>query len=125
MHVHEARKVRSEQKPPFAMYGWASDNRDYWASKQTHNIRATNEIYAHALTTGVRKGLLGGKVVVADMHLTVAPTLAVAHYVETGETIIDGTPQPVFIRTTTTFRKEAGQWKVIGHHTDTLAYLEQ
>jgi len=67
---------------------------------------------------------LGGKVVVADLHLTVAPTLAVAHYVEKGENIIDGTPQPVFIRTTTTFRKEAGQWKVIGHHTDTLAYLQ-
>lgn len=68
---------------------------------------------------------LGGKVVVADLHLTASPQLAVANYHEQGENIIDGKPQPVLIRTTTTFRKENGQWKVIGHHTDTLAYLQK
>jgi len=31
----------------------------------------------------------------------------------------------VNIRTTTTFRKEGGQWKVIGHHTDMLEYLQK
>jgi ketosteroid isomerase-like protein len=67
---------------------------------------------------------LGGKVVVEDLHVTVAPTLAVAHYFEKGENVVDGKPQPVFIRATTTFRKEADQWKLIGHHTDTLAYLQ-
>jgi len=68
---------------------------------------------------------LGGKVVVADLHVTASPQLAVAHYQEKGENVIDGKPQPVLIRTTTTFRKENGQWKVIGHHTDTLAYLQK
>jgi ketosteroid isomerase-like protein len=68
---------------------------------------------------------LGGKVVPADVHVTASPQLAVAQYHEKGENIIDGKPQPVLIRTTTTFRKENGQWKVIGHHTDTLAYLQK
>ena len=68
---------------------------------------------------------LGGKVDPADVHITSSPTLAVVHYYEKGENVIDGKPQPVNIRATTTFRKEGGQWKVIGHHTDTLAYLQK
>ncbi len=68
---------------------------------------------------------LGGKVDAVDMHITASPTLAVVHYYEKGENVIDGKPQPVSIRTTTTFRKEGGHWKVIGHHTDTLAYLQK
>ena len=68
---------------------------------------------------------LGGKVDPANVHIIASPTLAVVHYEEKGENVIDGKPQPVSIRTTTTFRKEAGVWKVIGHHTDTLAYLQK
>ena len=68
---------------------------------------------------------LGGRVDAADVHVTASPTLAVVHYYEKGENVIDGKPQPVDIRATTTFRKEGGQWKVIGHHTDTLAYLQK
>ena len=68
---------------------------------------------------------LGGKVDAADVHVTASPTLAVAHYYEKGENVIDGKPQPVNIRATTTFRKEGGRWKVIGHHTDTLTYLQK
>jgi len=68
---------------------------------------------------------LGGKVDATDMHIVASPHLAVAHYFEKGENVIDGKPQPVSIRTTTTLRKENGEWKVIGHHTDTLAYLQK
>ena len=68
---------------------------------------------------------LGGKVHPVDVHVTASPQLAVAHYYEKGENVIDGKSQPVSIRATTTFRKEAGQWKVIGHHTDTLPYLQK
>jgi ketosteroid isomerase-like protein len=68
---------------------------------------------------------LGGKVDPVDVHVTASPTLAVVHYYEKGENVIDSKPQPVSIRATTTFRKEGGQWKVIGHHTDTLAYLQK
>jgi ketosteroid isomerase-like protein len=68
---------------------------------------------------------LGGKVDAVDVHVTASPQLGVAVYYEKGENIINGKVQPVSIRATTTFRKENGQWRVIGHHTDTLAYLEQ
>jgi ketosteroid isomerase-like protein len=68
---------------------------------------------------------LGGKVDPVDLYVTASPTLAVVHYYEKGANFIDGKPQPVNIRATTTFRKEGGQWKVIGHHTDTLAYLQK
>jgi ketosteroid isomerase-like protein len=68
---------------------------------------------------------LGGRVDPTDLHVTASPQLAVAHYWEKGENVIDGKPQPVSIRTTTTLRKEGGQWKVIGHHTDTLQYLQK
>ena len=67
---------------------------------------------------------LGGKVDAVDVHVTASPQLGVAVYYEKGENIIDGKVQPVSIRVTTTLRKENGQWKVIGHHTDTLAYLQ-
>ena len=68
---------------------------------------------------------LGGKVDAVDMHITASPTLGVVHYYEKGENVIDGKPQPVNIRTTTTFRKEGGLWKVIGHHTDMLSFLQK
>ena len=67
---------------------------------------------------------LGGRVDAVDVHVTASPQLSVAVYYEKGENVIDGKAQPVSIRTTTTFRKENDQWKVIGHHTDTLAYLQ-
>ena len=67
---------------------------------------------------------LGGKVGVAELSVIAGPEVGVATYLEKGENIIDGTPRPVSIRTTTSFRKEAGRWKVIGHHTDTLSYLK-
>jgi ketosteroid isomerase-like protein len=68
---------------------------------------------------------LSGKVDPVDLHVTASPTLAVVHYYEKGENVIDGKPQPVNIRVTTTFRKEGGQWKVIGHHTDMLPFLQK
>ena len=67
---------------------------------------------------------LGGKVVAENIHVAASPSLAVAHYMERGSNFVDGKEQKVSLRTTTTFRKENGLWKVIGHHTDTLSYLE-
>jgi len=68
---------------------------------------------------------LGGKIDPMELHITASPTLAVVHYYEKGENAIDGKPQPVNIRATTTLRKERGEWKVIGHHTDLLAHLQE
>ena len=52
-------------------------------------------------------------------------SIAVVSCIEAGENIIDGKPQKVSIRATSTFRKEDGEWKMIGHHTDLLPFLQQ
>ena len=69
---------------------------------------------------------LGGKVEAADMRITVGLDVAVTHNYEKGEnTNARGEPQKVSIRATNVFRKEDGKWKMIGHHTDLLPYLEK
>jgi ketosteroid isomerase-like protein len=69
---------------------------------------------------------LGGKVEPAEMRITVGADLAIVSNYERGEnTNADGSPQKVSIRATNLFRKENGEWKMIGHHTDLLPYLEQ
>jgi ketosteroid isomerase-like protein len=37
----------------------------------------------------------------------------------------EGAPEQVSIRATNVFRKESGTWKMIGHHTDLLPFLEK
>lgn len=69
---------------------------------------------------------LGGKVEPADMRITVGTDIAVVSCYEKGEnTNANGEPQKVSIRATNIFRKEDGQWKMIGHHTDLLPFLDQ
>jgi ketosteroid isomerase-like protein len=69
---------------------------------------------------------LGGKVEPVDIQLHVSHQLAVVCDVESGEnTNANGETAKVSIRATNVFRKESGQWKMIGHHTDLLPYLAQ
>jgi ketosteroid isomerase-like protein len=69
---------------------------------------------------------LGGKVEAADMRITVGQDLAITHNYEKGENKgQDGKALPVLIRATNIFRKEQGKWKMIGHHTDLLPFLNK
>lgn len=69
---------------------------------------------------------LGGKVEAVDMRVTVGRDIAVASNYENGvNTNAKGEVQKVSIRATNIFRKEDGKWKMIGHHTDLLPYLEK
>jgi ketosteroid isomerase-like protein len=69
---------------------------------------------------------LGGKVTPDRMQVTEGQDMAVTSNYETGENYDkDGNLQTVSIRATNVFRKENGQWKMIGHHTDLLPYLEK
>jgi ketosteroid isomerase-like protein len=67
---------------------------------------------------------LGGEVKPERMHVTVGQQLAIIACYEVGENLVDGKPQKVCIRATSLFRKENGRWKMIGHHTDLLPFLE-
>ena len=60
----------------------------------------------------------------ADIHIMLGTDMAVACDIEQGEnTNANGEVQKVSIRATNIFRKEGGQWKMIGHHTDMLPWL--
>ena len=69
---------------------------------------------------------LGGKVEAVDMRITVGQDLAITQNYEKGENKgQDGKALPVLIRATNIFRKEQGKWKMIGHHTDLLPFLNK
>lgn len=67
---------------------------------------------------------LGGQVEATEMRITAGQDLAITHNYEKGENKgQDGKAQTVLIRATNIFRKEKGEWKMIGHHTDLLPHL--
>lgn len=68
---------------------------------------------------------LGGEVTPGELHVTVGSDLAVVQNLEVGSNTVDDSPMEVSIRATHVFRKEGGEWKMISHHTDLLAQLEQ
>jgi len=68
---------------------------------------------------------LGGTIKIDQPRVQVGGSIGVITGIEIGENVVDGTPQKVSIRTTSVFRKEDGKWKMIGHHTDKLPYLEK
>lgn len=82
-----------------------------------------NQVFANWQAQADMK--LGGEVKPEGMQITVGQDLAVTLNYEKGEnTDAEGKPQKVSIRATNLFRKEDGKWKMIGHHTDLLPYLE-
>ena len=69
---------------------------------------------------------LGGTVLPDNMIITVGKDIAVATNYEKGSNVdSEGKPIEVSIRATNTFHKEDGKWKMIGHHTDLLPFLQK
>ena len=69
---------------------------------------------------------LGGIVLPYNMTITVGKDIAVTTNYEKGSNVdSEGKPMEVSIRATNTFRKEDGKWKMIGHHTDLLPFLQK
>ncbi|MEM7124050.1 MAG: nuclear transport factor 2 family protein [Pseudomonadota bacterium] len=68
---------------------------------------------------------LGGEIHVTQRHLTVGDGLAVAHHrAEATNRDRNGNMVDVSLRGTNVFRKEDGEWRLIAHHADPLAFLE-
>ncbi|MEM9681923.1 MAG: nuclear transport factor 2 family protein [Pseudomonadota bacterium] len=63
---------------------------------------------------------LGGDVEPADVEFNVGSELAIVHNREVGHVFPEGHDETVFLRATNMFRKEDGEWKMIGHHADRL-----
>ena len=68
---------------------------------------------------------LGGEIRHELIMATVGHDLAVVQCREVGENVIDGKPIAVSLRATNVFRKENGAWKMIGHQTDNLPFLQK
>jgi ketosteroid isomerase-like protein len=82
------------------------------------------QVWAVWETQAARK--LGGTVHPTRMQTVVGSDLAIVSNYEEGEnTNAGGKPAKVSIRATNVFRKEQGTWKMIGHHTDLLPFLEK
>ncbi|MEI6500461.1 MAG: hypothetical protein WCP21_05460, partial [Armatimonadota bacterium] len=71
---------------------------------------------AHKEGTSLRQAAmkLGGRVDATDLHVTASPQLAVAHYREKGENVIDGRPQPVPISFKGEIKREDNDYGVSG-----------
>lgn len=68
---------------------------------------------------------LGGKIEPEDMHVVVGDEIGITVNYERGTNYVDGKPEEVSIRATNVFRLEDGKWKMIGHHTDIIPWLEK
>jgi len=68
---------------------------------------------------------LGGEIKPEEMHVTAGETIGITVNYERGTNYQDGKPVKVSIRATNVFRLEDGKWKMIGHHTDILPWLEE
>ena len=65
---------------------------------------------------------LGGFISAGDTHTMIGEKIAVVQDCEKGN---NGEGREVSIRATNLFRKEQGTWKMIGHHTDLLPFLNK
>lgn len=69
---------------------------------------------------------LGGTVKSENIRISMGKDIAVVVNYEKGSNVdSDGNHVEISIRATNTFRKENGKWKMIGHHTDLLPFLQK
>ncbi|MGD9632397.1 MAG: nuclear transport factor 2 family protein [Pirellulales bacterium] len=67
---------------------------------------------------------LGGEIRQEGIQAKIGADLATVECYEVGENLVDGKATPVSLRATNVYRKENGEWRMIGHHTDKLPFLE-
>lgn len=68
----------------------------------------------------------GGEVAGVNIHVLVNGTMAVAQHITKGLVRKpDGDMADTSVRETSVFRKEDGEWKMIAHHADRLAFWER
>lgn len=73
----------------------------------------------------VAEAKLGGHVTPKEIHTVAGNELALVTCIESGENVSNGKTEVVRIRSSTVFRLENGEWKVIHHQTDLLDFLHE
>lgn len=66
---------------------------------------------------------LGGRVGPQKLNTVIGTDMALINCFEIGENEVNGKLESVSIRSSTVFCKRNGTWKVIGHQTDLLGYM--
>jgi len=68
---------------------------------------------------------LRGSVQPSQVKITAGSDLATVSNMEEGANVVGGKKSVVSLRATSIYRKENGQWKMIGHHTDLIPVMEK
>lgn len=99
-----------------------SDEAMYMGAEGSYRI-GWPAIYAD--WTAQAKASSGGTVKAIDVHVVVSGDLAMASHITTGPVRQpNGEMNENFVRETSVFRREDGQWLMIGHHADAIPYWE-
>lgn len=68
---------------------------------------------------------MGGSIKPEQVKITAGSDLATVSNMEVGSVTIQGKKKAISLRATSIYRKEKGQWKMIGHHTDLIPRMEK
>ena len=68
---------------------------------------------------------LSGSIKPTQVKITTGSDLATVSNMEVGSNVIGGKKSVVSLRATSIYRKENGQWKMIGHHTDLIPGMKK
>jgi ketosteroid isomerase-like protein len=68
---------------------------------------------------------MGGSIKPEQVKITAGSDLATVSNLEVGSVTIQGKKKAISLRATSIYRKEKGQWKMIGHHTDLIPRMEK
>ena len=68
---------------------------------------------------------MGGSIKPEQVKITAGSDLATVSNMEVGSVTIHGKKKAISLRATSIYRKEKGQWKMIGHHTDPIPRMEK
>jgi uncharacterized protein (TIGR02246 family) len=114
--------LNGDPEPFAALYSHA-DDAYYMGAEGTYRI-GWDAIYAD--WTAQAAASTGGTVHGVDIHVVVTGDMAMAAHITTGQVREpDGTETTNYVRETSVFRREDGQWRMIGHHADGIPYWEE
>lgn len=114
--------LNGDPNPFAALYSHANDV-TYMGAEGTYRM-CWEATYADWKAQAEKSG--GGTVEGAEIHVVVGGDLAAAaHYTKGTVKQPNGEMAETAVRETSVFRKEGGQWRMIAHHADALAYWEK
>lgn len=114
--------LNGDPKPFADLYSHADDI-TYMGAEGTYRV---GWAATYADWTAQAEKSTGGKAEGADIHVAIKGDMATAaHYTKGAVKQPNGEIAQTFLRETSVFRKEGGQWRMIGHHADAIPFWEK